>query len=78
MRAACRVPFWLLIVGHRPERAGSSIEREALHALSMGSPKGHYSAEKALEIARILLPDILSYDYSSAAGYLNLNACRTM
>ena len=38
----------------------------------MGSPKGHHSAEKALEIARILLPDILSYDYSSAAGYLNL------
>lgn len=32
---------------------------------------GGYSASKALAIAKILLPDILAYDYSSSAGFLN-------
>ena len=32
---------------------------------------GGYSAGDALAIAQILLPDILTYDYSSAAGFLN-------
>ena len=32
---------------------------------------GGYSAAQALAIAQILLPDILTYDYSSSAGFLN-------
>jgi uncharacterized protein DUF4331 len=48
-----------------------TIFQEELQALSMGSPKGQYSADQALAIAKILLPDILTYDYSSTAGYLN-------
>jgi hypothetical protein len=32
---------------------------------------GGYSASQALAIAEILLPDILTYDYSSLAGFLN-------
>ena len=32
---------------------------------------GGYSAAQALGIAEILLPDILTYDYSSSAGFLN-------
>lgn len=32
---------------------------------------GGYSAEDALQIAEILLPDILTFDYSSSAGFLN-------
>jgi hypothetical protein len=47
------------------------VFQEELQALSMGSPKGQYSADQALAIAKILLPDILTYDYSSASGYLN-------
>ncbi len=30
-----------------------------------------YSSTDATNIAEILLPDILTYDYSSAAGFLN-------
>lgn len=48
-----------------------TVFQEELQALSAGSPKGKYSAEQALAIAKILLPDILTYDYSSSAGYLN-------
>src|SRR5256885_6591886 len=32
---------------------------------------GGYSASQALAIAEILLPDVLTYDYSSSAGFLN-------
>jgi hypothetical protein len=32
---------------------------------------GGYSAVDALAIAEILLPDVLTFDYSSAAGFLN-------
>ncbi len=32
---------------------------------------GGYSADKATAIAEILLPDILTYNYKSSAGYLN-------
>ena len=32
---------------------------------------GGYSSSEAANIAKILLPDILTYDYSSAAGFLN-------
>jgi hypothetical protein len=32
---------------------------------------GGYNATQALAIAKILLPDILAYDYSSSAGFLN-------
>lgn len=32
---------------------------------------GGYSASKATAIAQILLPDILTYDYTSSAGFLN-------
>jgi hypothetical protein len=42
-----------------------------LVALSSGSPNGAYSMDQATGIARVLLPDILTYDYSSAAGFLN-------
>ncbi|MBV9329718.1 MAG: DUF4331 family protein [Chloroflexi bacterium] len=42
-----------------------------LQALSAGSPHGQYSAAQALTIAKILLPDILTFDYSSASGFLN-------
>jgi hypothetical protein len=31
----------------------------------------HYSAAQATQIAQILLPDFLTYDYSSSAGFLN-------
>jgi len=48
-----------------------SVFQEELQALSEGSPKGQYTADQALGIAQILLPDILTYDYTSAAGYLN-------
>ena len=48
-----------------------SVFQQELQALSAGSPKGPYSADQALAIAKILLPDILTYDYSSSAGYLN-------
>jgi hypothetical protein len=39
--------------------------RDELEAL------GGYSPDQALAIAKILLPDILTFDYSSQAGYLN-------
>jgi hypothetical protein len=39
--------------------------RDELEAL------GGYSAAQALGIAKILLPDVLTFDYSSAAGFLN-------
>jgi hypothetical protein len=42
-----------------------------LEALSAGSPHGQYTAAQALSIAEILLPDILTFDYTSAAGFLN-------
>jgi hypothetical protein len=32
---------------------------------------GGYSESEATAIAEILLPDILTYDYSSSAGFLN-------
>jgi hypothetical protein len=48
-----------------------AVFQQELQALSAGSPKGAYSADQALAIAKILLPDILTYDYSSDAGYLN-------
>jgi hypothetical protein len=48
-----------------------TVFQQELQALSMGSPKGQYTADQALGIAKILLPDILTYDYSSSAGYLN-------
>jgi hypothetical protein len=48
-----------------------TVFQQELQALSKGSPKGQYTADQALGIAKILLPDILTYDYSSAAGYLN-------
>ena len=32
---------------------------------------GGYSADQALAIAKILLPDVLTFDYSSSAGFLN-------
>ena len=48
-----------------------TVFQQELQALSAGSPKGRYSADQALAIAKVLLPDILTYDYSSSAGYLN-------
>jgi Domain of unknown function (DUF4331) len=42
-----------------------------LQALSSGSPKGQYTAAQALAIAQILLPDILTFDLTSSAGFLN-------
>jgi Domain of unknown function (DUF4331) len=48
-----------------------SVFQSELQALSANSPKGQYSADQALAIAQILLPDMLTYDYSSSAGYLN-------
>jgi len=48
-----------------------TVFQQELQALSMDSPKGQYTADQALGIAKILLPDVLTYDYSSAAGYLN-------
>src|SRR5260370_18811144 len=37
-----------------------------------------YTADQALAIAQILLPDILTYDYSSTARYLSADASRMM
>jgi hypothetical protein len=57
-----------------PATAGQpllKVFQQELQALSMGSPKGQYTADQAMGVAKILLPDILTYDYSSAAGYLN-------
>src|SRR5437588_5574628 len=48
-----------------------SVFAQELQALSAGSPKGAYASGEALAIAQILLPDILTFDYSSTAGYLN-------
>jgi hypothetical protein len=48
-----------------------SVFQQELQALSAGSPKGTYTADQALGIAQILLPDILTFDYSSTGGYLN-------
>ena len=48
-----------------------TVFQQELQALSAGSPKGAYAPGEALAIARILLPDILTFDYSSTAGYLN-------
>ncbi len=48
-----------------------SVFQQELRALSAGSPKGQYTADQALGIAQILLPDVLTFDYSSTAGYLN-------
>jgi hypothetical protein len=48
-----------------------TVFQQELQALSADSPKGQYTADQALAIAQILLPDILTYDYSSTAGYLN-------
>jgi len=48
-----------------------SVFQQELQALSADSPKGQYTADQALAIAQILLPDILTFDYSSAAGFLN-------
>src|SRR5438874_9003048 len=48
-----------------------TVFQQELQALSMDSPKGQYTADQALGIAKILLPDVLTYDYSSAAGYVN-------
>jgi uncharacterized protein DUF4331 len=61
-------------VSTEPTTAGKTfltVFQEELQALSAGSPKGQYSADQAMAIAKILLPDTLTYDYSSAAGYLN-------
>jgi len=48
-----------------------SVFQQELQALSADSPKGAYTADQALGIAQILLPDILTFDYSSTSGYLN-------
>src|SRR2546425_3579344 len=48
-----------------------SVFQSELQALSADSPKGQYTADQALSIAKILLPDVLTYDYSTSAGYLN-------
>jgi hypothetical protein len=48
-----------------------TVFQQELQALSAGSPLGQYTADQALAIAQILLPDILTFDYSSPAGYLN-------
>ena len=32
---------------------------------------GGYTASQAMGIAEILLPDVLTFDYSSSAGFLN-------
>jgi hypothetical protein len=48
-----------------------SVFQQELQALSEGSPKGQYTADQALGVAQILLPDVLTYDYTSSAGYLN-------
>jgi uncharacterized protein DUF4331 len=42
-----------------------------LVALSMGAPLGAYTMAEAQAIAEILLPDVLTFDYSSPAGFLN-------
>lgn len=47
------------------------VFQQELQALSAGSPKGQYSADQAMAIAQILLPDILTFDYSNPGGYLN-------
>jgi hypothetical protein len=57
-----------------PPTAGKTflqVYQAELQALSAGSPKGQYTADHALAIAQILLPDILTFDYSSSSGYLN-------
>jgi hypothetical protein len=62
------------MVSTAPDTAGQAlltVFQQELRALSAESPKGQYTAEQALAIAQILLPDILTFDYSSAAGYLN-------
>jgi hypothetical protein len=48
-----------------------TVFQQELQALSADAPKGQYTADQALGIAQILLPDILTFDYSSTAGYLN-------
>jgi hypothetical protein len=48
-----------------------TVFQQELQALSAGSPQGQYTADQAMSIAQILLPDILTFDYSSPAGYLN-------
>src|SRR5260370_28326831 len=47
-----------------------TVFQHELQALSADSPEGQYTANQALGIAQILLPDNLTYDYSSAARYL--------
>jgi len=48
-----------------------SVFQQELQALSADSPQGQYTADQAMGIAQILLPDILTFDYSSTSGYLN-------
>ncbi|TMF04297.1 MAG: DUF4331 domain-containing protein [Chloroflexi bacterium] len=48
-----------------------SVFQQELQALSADSPQGQYTADQAMGIAQILLPDVLTYDYTSSAGYLN-------
>jgi hypothetical protein len=42
-----------------------------LQALSAKSPQGPYTHDQAEALAKVLLPDILTFNYSSAAGFLN-------
>jgi hypothetical protein len=64
-------PNMLSTVAPTTGQALLAVFQAELQALSAGSPKGQYTADQALGIAKILLPDILTYDYSNAAGYLN-------
>ena len=51
------------IIGPATQQAG--LDAKPLETL------GGYAASKATGIAEILLPDILTYDYTSPAGFLN-------
>jgi hypothetical protein len=62
------------LVSAEPSTAGQtflSIFQSELQALSADSPKGQYTADQAMGIAKILLPDILTFDYTNSSGYLN-------
>jgi uncharacterized protein DUF4331 len=48
-----------------------TVFEQELQALSSGSPNGQYTAAQAQAIAEILLPDILTFDYSKSSGFLN-------
>jgi Domain of unknown function (DUF4331) len=58
-----------LTVDPNPKAGVTFLESFELTLEALSSPQ--YSAAQAETIAKILLPDILTYDYSSSAGYLN-------